>query len=113
MGRLAASGTPRGWERAGELTSVSRFARMFSGWGLKSLDGTAWYHPQRLTIDSSAVAAGNANPAQDVLRVRATHGDDLSKRDEDSMPSALSSAGSACWMPRGSWPGSPGFPRAT
>ncbi len=80
MGRLAASGTPRGWERAGELTSVARFARMFSGWGLKSLDGTAWYHPLRLTIDSSAVAAGNANPAQDVLGVRATHGDDLSRR---------------------------------
>jgi hypothetical protein len=53
---------------------------MFSGWGLKSLDGTAWYHPQRLTIDSGAVAAGNANPAQDVLDVRATHGRDLPKR---------------------------------
>ena len=53
---------------------------MFSGWGLKSLDGTAWYHPQRLTIDSGAVAAGNANPAQSVLGVRATHGHDLSKR---------------------------------
>jgi hypothetical protein len=50
---------------------------MFSGWGLKSLDGTAWYHPQRLTLDASAVAAGNANPAQRVLGVRATHGDDL------------------------------------
>ena len=53
---------------------------MFSGWGLKSLDGTAWYHPQRLTIDSGAVAAGNKNPAQDVLDVRATHGHDLPKR---------------------------------
>ena len=53
---------------------------MFSGKGLKGLDGTAWYHPQRLTIDSGAVAAGNANPAQDVLDVRATHGDDLPKR---------------------------------
>ena len=53
---------------------------MFSGWGLKGLDGTAWYHPQRLTIDSGAVAAGNRNPAQEVLGVRATHGDDLPKR---------------------------------
>ena len=53
---------------------------MFSGWGLKSLDGTAWYHPQRLTIDSGAVAAGNANPAQQVLNVHATHGHDLSKK---------------------------------
>ncbi len=80
LGRLAASGTPRGWDRAGEITPIRRYARMFSGWGLKSLDGTAWYHPLRLTIDSGAVAAGNANPAQDVLGVRATHGDDLPKR---------------------------------
>ena len=80
LGRLADSGTPRHWVRAGELTPIKRFAVMFSGWGLKSLDGTAWYHPQRLTIDSSAVAAGNANPAQKVLDVHATHGHDLSKR---------------------------------
>ena len=53
---------------------------LFGGWGLKGLDGTAWYHPQRLTIDSSAVAAGNANPAQQVLNVHATHGHDLSKK---------------------------------
>jgi hypothetical protein len=77
LGHLAASGDPRGWDDAGELTPLERYARMFSGWGLKSLDGTAWYHPQRLTIDSGAVAAGNANPAQNVLDVRATHGDDL------------------------------------
>jgi hypothetical protein len=80
LGRLAASGTPRRWERAGELTPIRRYARMFSGWGLKSLDGTAWYHPARLTLDSGAVAAGNANPAQDVLDVRATHGRDLPRR---------------------------------
>ncbi|MEA2378017.1 MAG: hypothetical protein QOI45_1703 [Thermoleophilaceae bacterium] len=80
LGRLAPSGTPRRWERAGELTPIRRYAQMFSGWGLKSLDGTAWYHPQRLTIDSGAVAAGNKNPAQDVLDVRATHGKDLPKR---------------------------------
>ena len=53
---------------------------MFSGMGLKGLDGTAWYHPQRLTIDSGAVAAGNANPAQEVLDVHATHGHDLPKK---------------------------------
>jgi hypothetical protein len=80
LGRLAASGEPRGWERAGELTPIRRYARVFSGWGLKGLDGTAWYHPQRLTIDSGAVAAGNANRAQRVLDVRATHGDDLPQR---------------------------------
>jgi pimeloyl-ACP methyl ester carboxylesterase len=80
MGHLAASGSPRRWVRDGELTSIKRYATMFSGWGLKSLDGTAWYHPQRLTIDSGAVAAGNANPAQQVLNVHATHGHDLSKK---------------------------------
>jgi pimeloyl-ACP methyl ester carboxylesterase len=77
LGRLAPTGERRGWERAGELTPIRRYARMFSGTGLKSLDGTAWYHPRRLTIDSGAVAAGNANAAQEVLDVRATHGDDL------------------------------------
>jgi hypothetical protein len=80
LGRLAPSGDPRGWERAGELTPIRRYATMFSGWGLKSLDGTAWYHPLRLTIDSSTVAAGNANPAQALSGVRAIHGDDLSRR---------------------------------
>jgi hypothetical protein len=44
------------------------------------VDGSAWYHPMRLTLDSRAVANGNANPTQDVLGVKATHGDDLSKR---------------------------------
>jgi pimeloyl-ACP methyl ester carboxylesterase len=77
LGHLAASGDPRGWSRAGELTPIQRYADMFSGWGLKGFDGTAWYHPQRLTIDSGAVADGNANPAQKVLDVRATHGADL------------------------------------
>jgi pimeloyl-ACP methyl ester carboxylesterase len=79
LGHLAASGDPRGWDAAGELTPVKRFADMFSGWGLKGLDGTAWYHPQRLTIDSGAVAAGNPNAAQGLLDVRATHGHDLPK----------------------------------
>jgi pimeloyl-ACP methyl ester carboxylesterase len=77
LGHLAATGERRGWDRAGELSPIRRYARMFSGTGLKGLDGTAWYHPRRLTIDSGAVAAGNANPAQDVLDVRATHGDGL------------------------------------
>jgi len=80
LGQLAATGDPRGWDPAGALTPIQRFADMFSGTGLEGLDGTAWYHPQRLTVDSGAVAAGNANPAQDVLDVRATHGHDLPKR---------------------------------
>jgi pimeloyl-ACP methyl ester carboxylesterase len=79
LGRAAESGDPRPWEAAGELTPIQRYADMFSGTGLMGLDGTAWYHPLRLTIDAGAVAAGNANPAQDILDVDATHGDDLGK----------------------------------
>jgi pimeloyl-ACP methyl ester carboxylesterase len=78
-GHLAASGDPRGWDDAGELSPIQRVADMFSGTGLLGLDGTAWYHPRRLTIDSGAVGAGIANPAQAVLDVRATHGADLPK----------------------------------
>ena len=77
LGRLAASGSPRGWDDAGELTPLQRFATMFSGWGLKGLDGTAWYHPLRLTIDAGAVANGLPNDAQPITGVRAIHGRDL------------------------------------
>jgi hypothetical protein len=74
LGHLAADGD---WAGGGELTPIQRYATMFSGWGLRGLDGTAWYHPQRLTDDSHAVAAGNRNPAQAVMGVRAIHGHDL------------------------------------
>jgi pimeloyl-ACP methyl ester carboxylesterase len=76
-GRLAAGGDPRGWDRAGELSPIQRVADMFFGTGLPGLDGTAWFHPLRLTIDAGAVGGGIANPAQDVLGVRSTHGRDL------------------------------------
>ena len=45
---------------------------MFSGTGVLGHDGTAWYHPLRLTIDSGAVGDGNPNPAQQILGVKAT-----------------------------------------
>jgi hypothetical protein len=77
LGRLAASGEPRGWDQAGDITPIDRYATMFSGYGLTGIDGLAWYHPARLSIDSGAVAAGNANPAQEILDVHAIHGDDL------------------------------------
>jgi hypothetical protein len=80
LGKLASSGDPRKWDDAGELTPLQRYADAFSGWGLKGLDGTAWYHPLRLTIDAGAVAAGNANDAQQVLDVHATHGADLPRK---------------------------------
>ena len=76
-GHLAASGDPRGWDQAGDISPIGRYAAMLSGYGILGHDGNAWYHPQRLTIDSGAVAAGNANPAQEILGVKATHGHDL------------------------------------
>ena len=53
---------------------------MFSGWGLQNMDGTAWYHPLRLTIDAGAVGDGVANPAQSVLDVHSTDAAKLPKR---------------------------------
>jgi pimeloyl-ACP methyl ester carboxylesterase len=79
VGHLAASGNPRGWVDD-EISPIRRFASMFCGPGVIGHDGTAWYHPLRLTIDSGAVADGNANPAQAVLGVKATHGDDLGRK---------------------------------
>jgi hypothetical protein len=83
MGRLADSGEPRGWVDD-ELVPVERAARMFSGLvegadGDETLgiDGTAWYHPRRLSIDSGAVNGGIENPAQELLGVRAIHGTEL------------------------------------
>ncbi len=78
-GHLAPGGTPRGWVRAGEITPIQRYARMLSGTGLTGVDGSAWYHPLRLTIDAGAVADGNANPAQAILDVAAIHGRDLGR----------------------------------
>lgn len=79
LGHVADGPEPRGWDDAGELTPLRRFATMFSGYGLKGLDGTAWYHPARLSADSRAVADGNPNPGQEVLGVKAIHGSDLPK----------------------------------
>jgi pimeloyl-ACP methyl ester carboxylesterase len=83
IGRLANSGDPRGWVDD-ELVPVERAARMFSGLvegpdGEEALgiDGTAWYHPRRLSIDSGAVNGGIENPAQELLGVRAIHGTEL------------------------------------
>lgn len=74
IGHLAPSGDPRGWVDD-ELVPVARAARMFSG--IDGIDGTAWYHPRRLTLDGRTVNGGVANPAQDLVGVRAIHGDAL------------------------------------
>ncbi len=76
---IASAGPVHGWNGAGALTPIERFAAMFSGAGVESADGTEWYFPQRLTDDTGAVADGNANPAQSILGVEATMGHALPK----------------------------------
>jgi pimeloyl-ACP methyl ester carboxylesterase len=77
---IAAQGPIHGWNGAGALTPIKRFATMFSGLGIKGVDGTEWYFPERLTIDEEAVGNGIANPAQKVLGVNSTLGRHLPKR---------------------------------
>ena len=73
------TGPIHGWNGAGALTPIDRFATMFSGEGVQNANGTEWYFPQRLTDDTGAVDNGNANPAQSVLDVDATMGHSLPK----------------------------------
>jgi hypothetical protein len=65
---------PFGWNGQGALTPIKRFATMFSGYGVQNADGTEWYFPARLTLDTSAVGNGIASPVQNVLDVKATMG---------------------------------------
>lgn len=76
---IAAQGPVHGWNGAGALTPIDRFATMFAGAGIQSADGTEWYFPERLTDDTAVVDNGNANPAQSVLDVDATMGHRLPK----------------------------------
>jgi pimeloyl-ACP methyl ester carboxylesterase len=67
------------WSSESALTPIHRYAEMFYGQGLIGQDGAEWYFPQRLTIDTGAVAEGNENPAQKVLELEATEGHNLPK----------------------------------
>jgi hypothetical protein len=74
LGRLAPSGDPRDWQDGG-LVTLERAATAFSGpvgW-----DGTAWYHPRRLSLDGSASNGGTATAAQRVLGLRTTRARDV------------------------------------
>lgn len=74
LGHLATTGDPRGWVD-GELGTVGRAAATFSG--IVGLDGTAWYHPRRLSLDGSVTNGGLPTAAQKTLGVRTIHGRDL------------------------------------
>ena len=73
----AGPGEPWTWDGTGAITPIQRYAEMLSGTGLLKADGEEWYFPERLTIDTGAVADGNANPAQAVLGEDAIHGTEL------------------------------------
>ena len=53
---------------------------MLSGSGPQGIDGTEWYFPLRLVLDTEAVADGNGNPAQLVLGLQSTLGSHLPRR---------------------------------
>ena len=65
LGGLAASGDPRGFQDGGYATAA-RAARAISG--IAGADGTAWFHPRRLTLDAKAIAGGVAQPRADAAR---------------------------------------------
>ena len=72
---LATTGAaPYGWNGAGALTPITRYAAMFAGQGITGADGTEWYFPARLTLDTAAVDNGIADAAQKVLGIRAVFG---------------------------------------
>ena len=76
---LGTAGPLHGWNGAGALTPITRYAAMLSGAGVDGADGTEWYFPDRLTIDTGAVGNGIANPAQKILGLDATMGRQLPK----------------------------------
>ncbi len=84
LGRLAASGDPRGWERRRRADADQALRDDVLGLGPEG--------PRRHRLVPPAAAddrlgrrrgRATANPAQAVLDVRATHGDDLPKRPAD------------------------------
>lgn len=53
---ITASGALRGWNGAGALTPIRRYATMISGTGVANADGSEWYFPARLTLDLARLA---------------------------------------------------------
>jgi hypothetical protein len=74
---ITASGALRGWNGAGALTPIRRYATMLSGAGIANADGGEWYFPARLTLDLAAVGNGTSSAAQRLLGLRSTLGSEL------------------------------------
>lgn len=66
-----------GWDSAGALTPIKRYAEMLSGNGVTGADGSEWYFPQRLSLDLGGVGNGTPSGAQRALGLRTTLGRDL------------------------------------
>jgi hypothetical protein len=66
-----------GWDSAGALTPIKRFAQMFSGADVTGADGSEWYFPQRLSLDLGGVGNGTPSGAQRALGLKTTLGRDL------------------------------------
>lgn len=66
-----------GWNGEGAISPLRRYAEMLAGTGIRGSDGDEWYFPERLTIDTGAVAEGNYNEAQEVLGEHAIFGHSL------------------------------------
>jgi hypothetical protein len=73
-GVATTGGPPYGWNATGALTPITRYAAMFAGQGITGADGTEWYFPARLTLDTGAVDNGIPDAAQKVLGVDAVFG---------------------------------------
>ncbi len=68
-----------GWNGAGAITPVNRYAEMLAGTGLAEASGSEWYFPARLTLDTGAVNNGIPTPSQEVLGLKTTMGTSLPK----------------------------------
>lgn len=74
VGELRPDGDPRGWNEDA-LVPLKRSVEAFSG--IPGIDGTSWYHPRRLTLDSWSVNGGIRKSTTRLLGLRTTHGRDL------------------------------------
>ncbi len=70
-------GEPYGWDGEGAITPIKRYAEMLAGVGVKGADGSEWYFPARLTLDTGGVGNGINNPAQEKLGEHAIFGTEL------------------------------------
>jgi pimeloyl-ACP methyl ester carboxylesterase len=65
------------WNGEGALTPIRRYAEMLAGAEVKEADGTEWYFPERLTVDTGAVGNGIPNEAEEVLGLHSIYGESL------------------------------------